>query len=281
MAETLSPATLADGQRPSRLDSYRAVIASRIRSQRSYRSNFALDLAGSFLIGLLELAEVWVLFHNVPVIGGLDFPAVLLVFGLAEIAFALAQLVFGHVDRMPPFLLAGKLDVLYLRPQPVLLQIVTSDFQLRRLSRAAIGIAALVIALRINDIDWRPATIVLLALTLVSGFVIHAAMLVAAGGAQFFLLNGSETTNAAVYGGRYAATQPASVWPTPLVVIFGFIIPMAVSAYVPALWILDLPGPPLLPTWLAWCTPLFALSMSAIAAVSWRLGIRHYQGGGG
>jgi ABC-2 type transport system permease protein len=266
---------------PTAASAYRAVLASRMRSQRSYRTSFVLDVVSSAVVGLLELAEVWVLFHNVPVIGGLAFPAILLVFGITEIGFSLAQLVAGHVDRMPTFLRAGTLDVLYLRPQPVLLQVVTSDFQLRRLSRAAVGIGALVVALRTTDIDWSPAKVALLALTLPCAFVTHTAMVVAAGGAQFFLLGGAEATNAAVYGGRYAATQPASIWPSPLVVVFGFLFPMAMTGYVPALNLLDLPGPALLPTWLAWCTPVFALSTCGIAALAWRLGIRHYQGGGG
>ncbi len=281
MADSRVATTDPADVRPSPLAAYRAVLASRIRAQRSYRANFVIDLVSSAVVGLVELAEVWVLFHNVPVIGGLSFPAVLLVFGITEVAFSGAQLVVGHVDRMPTFLRAGTLDVLYLRPQPVLLQVVTSDIQLRRLARATVGVVSLVVALRINEIDWSAAHVALLALTLVSAFVTHTAMVVAAGGAQFFLLNGAEATNAAVYGGRYAATQPASIWPTPLVLLFGFLFPMAMTGYVPTLWLLDLPGPALLPTWLAWCTPLFALSTSGIAAVAWRLGIRHYQGGGG
>ncbi len=281
MAEPTGTATDLRDERPSATSAYRAVLASRMRSQRTYRANFALDLGSSAVVGFLELAEVWVLFHNVPVIGGLTFAAVLLVFGITETAFSFAQLVVGHVDRMPVYLRAGTLDVLYLRPQPVLLQVVTSDFQLRRLARAAVGVGSLVVALRINEIDWTPAKLVLLGLTLVTAFVTHCAMVVAAGGAQFFLLGGAEATNAAVYGGRYAATQPASIWPSPLVVVFGFVFPMAMTGYVPTLNLLGLPGPALLPTWLAWCTPVFALTTCGIAALAWRLGIRHYQGGGG
>lgn len=281
MADSRVATTDPADVRPSPLAAYRAVLASRIRAQRSYRANFVIDLVSSAVVGLVELAEVWVLFHNVPVIGGLAFPAILLVFGITETGFSLAQLVVGHVDRMPTFLRAGTLDVLYLRPQPVLLQVVTSDIQLRRLARASVGVVALVVALRTNDIDWGPAKVALLAVTLVSAFVVHTAMVVAAGGVQFFLLNGAEATNAAVYGGRYAATQPASVWPSPLVVVFGYLFPMAMTGYVPVLALLDLPGPALLPTWLAWCTPAFALTTCALAALAWRLGLRHYQGGGG
>lgn len=113
---------------------YKAVLASRIRAQRSYRASFVLDLVGSLLIGVTEFAEVWVIFHNVTVLGGLDFNAILLVFGLSNLGFSVADLLVGHLDRLPTFIRAGTVDVFYLRPQPVLAQLMTCEFSLRRLA---------------------------------------------------------------------------------------------------------------------------------------------------
>jgi ABC-2 type transport system permease protein len=260
---------------------YRAVLASRIRSQRSYKTNFRIDLASSFLIGLVELAEVWVLFHNVHSLGGFTFAQVLMVFGLADLAFSLADMIFGHCDSLPTYLRAGTLDVFYLRPQPLLLQLITSDISLRRLTRAAVGLISLGIALVVNDIDWSFQVVALLVMSVLSAFAIFAAMFVWAAGVQFFLINGAEMTNAFVYGGRYAATQPAAVWNRPLKVVFGFFFPMAFTGYLPTLQILGMPGPEWLPSWLAWCTPVAAIWAWALALLSWRVGVRHYQGGGG
>ncbi|MDF8264695.1 ABC transporter permease [Luteipulveratus flavus] len=260
---------------------YRAVLASRIRSQRSYRANFRIDLISSFMVGLVELAEVWVLFHNVHSLGGFTFAQILLVFGLADVAFSLADLAFGHCDNLPTYIRAGKLDVFYLRPQPLLLQLITSDISLRRLARVLVGVVCVVAGLAVNDIAWSASTVLLLVVSLVSGFAIFSAMFVWAAGAQFFLINGAEMTNAFVYGGRYAATQPAAVWNRPLKVVFGFFFPMAFTGYLPTLEILGLPGPEWLPAWLAWCTPLAAVWAWAMAMLFWRIGVRHYQGGGG
>lgn len=260
---------------------YRAVLASRVRSQRSYRAGFALDLLSSLLIGLVELAEVWVLFHNVVSIGGLEFHQVLLVFGLADLTYSLADMMFGHCDRLPDYLRAGTLDVFYLRPQPLLLQLVTSDITLRRLARALVGAGALTWGLVSNDVDWSVRAVALLLIALVSGFVTFAALFVWAGGLQFFLVEGAEMTNAFVYGGRYAATQPASVWSRPLKVVFGFFFPMAFTGFLPVVTLLGLPGPEWMPTWLGWCAPLAAVWAWTAALLCWRWGVRHYQGGGG
>ncbi|KNX36197.1 ABC transporter permease [Luteipulveratus halotolerans] len=263
------------------LAAYRAVLASRVRAQRSYKANFRIDLLSSLLIGIIELAEVWVLFHNVHSLGGFTFSQILLVFGLADVAFSFTDLAFGHCDNLPTYIRAGTLDVFYLRPQPLLLQLITSDISLRRLTRAMVGIACVVTALVVNDIAWSPSVVALLALSMVSGFAVFSALFVWAAGAQFFLINGAEMTNAFVYGGRYAATQPGAVWNRPLKVLFGFFFPMAFTGYLPALEILGLPGPEWLPSWLAWCTPLAAIWAWAMALLFWRIGVRHYQGGGG
>jgi ABC-2 type transport system permease protein len=264
-----------------RLRPYRAVLASRARAQRSYRTSFALDLGSSGLVGLVELAEVWVLFRNVTALGGMRFNQILLVFGLADLSFSLADLSFGHLDTLPDFLRAGTLDAFYLRPQPILLQLITSDVSLRRLARAGVGAAALGVGLATAGVSWHPATAALLPLALVSGYATFAALFVWAAGLQFFLLDGAEMTNAFVYGGRYAATQPASVWSRPLKLVFGFFFPMAFTAYLPTVTLLGLPGPDWLPAWLGWCAPAAAVWAWLMASLFWRWGVRHYQGGGG
>ncbi|MEU1526090.1 ABC-2 family transporter protein [Nocardia rhamnosiphila] len=260
---------------------YAAVLRSRIRAQRTYRLSFASDMAGATMVGLAEFAEVWVIFHQAKVLGGLDLDAALLLFGLSNLAFALAQLVFGHLDKLPNLIRLGQLDIYHLRPQPVLLQLITSDFSLRRLARATVALVVLTVGLVRNEIDWSAGSVALIALTVVSGTVLFGGLFVVAAGCQFFLIDGAEMTNSFTYGGSFAATQPASIFPTPLKLLFCVAIPVAFTAYLPTLALLDLPGPAGMPSWLAWCAPLAATWVWVLAWVMWRIGTRHYQSGGG
>ncbi|MEU0540791.1 ABC-2 family transporter protein [Nocardia sp. NPDC005978] len=267
--------------RPSRFAPYRAVLASRIRAQRAYPMSFATDVAAAFLIGLLEFAEMWVIFSNVPQLGGLDLNAMLLLFGLSNTAFALADMIVGHADTLPTYIRMGTLDAFYLRPQPLLLQLVTSDIALRRIARIAVAATVLGFGIARNDIDWSAAHLALFAITLVSGVAIFAGLFVCAAGVQFYLIDGAELTSAFTYGGSYASMQPASVFPTPMKLVFGFLVPVAFTSYLPAIALLEIPGPALLPAWLAWSSPVAALWVWVLALTAWRLGTRHYQGGGG
>lgn len=264
-----------------RMRPYRVLLASRARAQMQYRASFVTDILGTVGVGLAEFAEVWVIFHNVQVLGGLDFNAALLVFALSNLAFSLADMFVGHLDQLPVYIRAGQVDAFYVRPLPLLAQLMTSELSMRRIGRLSVALVALVVALTTGSVAWSPAKVLLIVLTVVSGTAIFAALFTAAGGLQFFLVDGSEFTNAFTYGGSYAAQQSQQVFPGPLRIFWTFVVPTAFVAYVPAVAILDLPGDHLAPQWLAWFTPLAALLAWGIAGLCWRLGTRHYQGAGG
>lgn len=283
MASDLAPDTrgrpAAEWRRRS--EPYRVILRARMRAQTSYRASFATDLVGTLLVGLTELAEVYVLFHNVPRLGGLTFSQALLVFALANIAYSVADMFVGHLDNLPTYIRAGTIDVFYLRPLPLLAQLVTSDISLRRLGRLGVALGVLVVAVVRNDIPWSLRTVSMLVIAVVAGTAIVAALFTAASALQFFLVEGAELTNGFTYGGSYASQQSAQVFPNPLRILFTFVIPAAFVSYLPTVVILDLPGADLLPARLGWFTPLMAVGAWTVALLLWRAGTRHYQGAGG
>jgi ABC-2 type transport system permease protein len=257
------------------------VLASRIRAQTAYRASFGLDVLANVGIGLLELAEIYVIFHNVDVLGGLTAPQALLMFAISNICFALADLLVGHVDTIPTYLRQGTLDALLLRPQPVLLSVITSDLSLKRLGRAlvAVPVLAAVIPLATPDFTWASAGF--LAVTVVAGTAIFAAVFVWVGALQFWLVEGGELGNAFTYGGSYAAQYPASVYGVVLRTFWTFVVPATFVAYLPTLLLTDTPGPPGLPSWLGYLSTVAAVVAWIAGVLAWRAAVRHYTGAGG
>jgi hypothetical protein len=49
---------------------YLRLVAARVRSQFQYRTSFALDFVGVFLVTFLDFAAILVIFENVPQLGG-------------------------------------------------------------------------------------------------------------------------------------------------------------------------------------------------------------------
>jgi ABC-2 type transport system permease protein len=259
---------------------YGALLSSRLRSQFAYRRSFVLDVLGSFGVGLVEFAEIYVIFSSISALGGLDFSGMVLLFGLANISFSLADLLVGHIDRIPFYLRTGTLDALLLRPLPVLAQLVTSDVQLRRFGRIVLALVVLVIALVINPVEATPATVALLVITPIAGTAIFSGLFVCAAGVQFWLIEGSEMANAFTYGSSYAAQFPTSIFTVPMRVLFTFVVPAAFTAYLPTLLLLGVEGPAWTPAWLGWLTPLAAAAVWGVGMLLWRAGLRHYTGAG-
>ena len=179
---------------------------------------------------------------------------------------------------MPTYLRLGRLEVMLVRPMPLMLQLITADFQLRRLGRLAISVVIIFVVLPALHLEYTASTIYLLVITPFVGAAIYAAFFATAGGLQFFLINGAEFTSAFVYGGSYAGQLPGSVLIPPIRVLFTFVFPATVTAYLPALLIMGLPGPEFLPAWLGWFAPLFAAWAWVLAWLSWWAGMRRFTG---
>jgi len=263
------------------LHAYREIVAARLRSQLAYRASFGLDVLGSMMVALTDFTELYVIFHNVPTLGGLDVSAAFLVFGLATMGFAAANAVCGELDTMPAFIRSGTLEVMLLRPLPLLAQIITGDVRLKRIGGAAVGAVVLAAGLVRSDVRWTPARVALVALSPLSGALVFGALFVVAGAVQFWLVDAAEVTNGFTYGSSYASRYSVGAMPLPVRLLFAFVIPAAFTAYLPAIAILGLRGPAWVPGWLGWCAPVVGVLAWAVALVIWRQGVRHYTGAGG
>jgi ABC-2 type transport system permease protein len=255
---------------------YLVLIGLRMRAQTVYRGSFAVEVLASLGATVSGFLELYVIFANVPALGGLDFAAAVLVFAIGHVAFSLADLVVGHLDALPTYLRAGTLDAFLLRPLPVLAQLITAEISLRRFGRTVTGTVIAVLALAHSGVAWTPAKGALLAVTVLAGALLFAGLFVGAAAVQFWLVEGTEFTSSFVYGGNYAAQFPTSVFGTPAKVLFTFVVPAAFVAYLPVLTLLDLPGS----SALGWCSPIAAAAVWAVALLGWRAGLRHYTGAG-
>ena len=259
---------------------YRALVRSRVAAQATYRASFAVDTVTQMFVVIVEFVEIYVIFHQVDLLGGFSFAEVAMMYGLATAAFGLADLVVGHIDRLPFYVRTGQFDAFLLRPLSALGQLLTSDFSLRRVGRVATGLVALAIALTVVDIDWTPARIALLVTTPIAGAVVFSAVFVATSAIGFWLVEGMEFANAFTYGGNYLSSFPFNIFGTAMRRLFTFVIPAAFVAYLPALALLGRDDPAGLPGWLSWCALPAAMLSAGVAGLVWRTGLRHYVGAG-
>jgi viologen exporter family transport system permease protein len=260
---------------------WRRLVGAQIRSQLQYRLSFMLDLSGAFLIAFIDFLAVLVIFHNVPELGSWTVREVALLYAFSSISFALTDLLIGHLDQFPQKVRDGNFDILLVRPRGTLFQVVGSDFQLRRLGKAAQGVAVLVWALAALDVNWTAGRVAMVVVMVPSAIVIFSSVWVVGSCLAFWTTDGGEFTNAFTYGGNFLAQYPIDILGDWLRRFLAYLVPLAFVCYFPALYILDKPDPLGLPDFLNFASPLVALWTAAVAGLIWRFAVRHYRSAGG
>lgn len=260
---------------------YLRLVGARIRAQLEYRVSAVLQLLGSGLLTAVDFAAIAVIFANVPELGEWTVSEVALLYALATISFAITDLVIGHLDLFPQMIREGTFDQILVRPLPSLLQVVASDFAIRRAGKALQGIAVLVFALATLEIDWTLGRVLAIPVAIAAGAVIYGAVWVGLATIAFWIVDAMELVNAFTYGGSFLSQYPIGIFARWLRGIVVFVVPLAFVAYFPALYVLDKEDTLGLPEALRFASPVVAVVVTLAAAAVWRNAVRHYRSAGG
>lgn len=258
---------------------YARLVGARVRGQLEYRGSLALQIVATATITLVDLVAIVVIFQNVPALDGWRLGEVALLYAVATLSFAFTDLVVGHLDYFPQMIRDGTFDLILVRPVPSLLQVVASDFSLRRVGKILQGLAVLVYALVHVDVDWTLARALLLPLAIASGAVLYAAVWIALATIAFWIVDAIEVVNAFTYGGSFLSQYPISIFGRWLRGLVLFVIPLAFVAYFPVRSLLDKDG--IGPAALGYASPLVAAAASLVAYAVWEHAVRRYRSAGG
>jgi ABC-2 type transport system permease protein len=259
---------------------YRRLVAAKIRSDAQYRVSFVLYLLGQALAAGFDLAVIAVLFANVDEIAGWTGPEVVLLYALAGVSFGIADIFVSQVEFASRHVQAGTFDLFLVRPASPLLQLCAHEFALRRAGRVVQPLVALAVVLPRLGVDWTPARVLVVGLTVASGTVIMGAVWVVTSSIAFWAVGGEETANAFVYGGGFLSQYPVDIFSGWLRRFVVYVVPLAFVAYLPAAWLLGKPPAIGLPSGTGLLAPAVALAAVLVARAVWRRAIRHYTSTG-
>ncbi|WP_236240910.1 ABC transporter permease [Streptomyces sp. CC228A] len=252
-----------------------------IRSTMTYRFSFAVALLSNLVANFFDFVVILLMFTHVRGLGGFSFAEVAFLYGTTSTAFGLADLAFGQVSRLGRRVRDGTLDMLLVRPAPVLAQVAADRFALRRLGRPLQGLLVLVWSLVVLDgVAWTPVTVAMVPLMVVTGTLIFGSVMVAGAAFQFWAQDGAEVVNSFTYGGNTLLQYPPSIFAGELVRGVVYVVPLAFVNWVPALYVLGRESPAGLPWWAAFASPLVAVVCMGPAGLAWRAGLRSYRSTG-
>jgi ABC-2 type transport system permease protein len=262
------------------LRAYVALLGGQFRSVLSYRASFVVEVSTNVGAAALDVLTVIVLFGSTRAVAGFTLTEALLIVSLAGSAFALADLTVGNIDHLKTYVRTGLMDAVLVRPLSALGQLVCMDLPLRKGVRMLLNFVVLVVALRLNDLDWTPARVALVVLTPPAGAVFFGSIFVLSASLAFWWVDSGEVGSAFTYGGRDFTSYPIPVYAGWFRSLFAYALGFGFVAYQPALVLLGRADPLGLPAGAGYLSPVVALVAAAVAAVVWRAGIRHYRSTG-
>jgi len=262
------------------LRAYVALVGGQWRSLMSYRSSFVVEMFTNIGGTALDVIAVLVLFRATRTVADFTLPEAILMVSLSSCAFNLADFVVGNIERLNTYVRTGMMDSVLLRPLGALTQLVLMDLPLRKALRLVLAGAVLTVALRVNDIDWTPARVLLVIIVPLAGGVFFGSIFVLSASLAFWWVDSGQIGNAFTYGGRDFTSYPVPIYAGWFRAVFAYGLGFGFVSYQPALALLGRADPLGLPAWAGFVSPLVALVAAGCAALVWRSGIRHYRSTG-
>ncbi len=260
---------------------YRIFVGSRLRSQMQYRESFLVMLVLGFVGLTTEFLAIILLFNRFDTLIGWSVGEVAFLYGLASISFGMAELFGAGFDNFPETIRRAEFDRVLLRPQSAFVQVLSGDFQLRRLGRILQGTMALGFAFAWTSVAWSPQKLAYLPVVVLCGMVLYIGFFVLGATLCFWTVDSVEVANIITYGGTEFASYPLPIYHVLMQRFFTFVVPLAFVSYFPSLYLLGRPEASDWPQWLLVASPLAAAALFALVAwLAWGFGVKHYRSTG-
>jgi ABC-2 type transport system permease protein len=261
---------------------YRRLITANIRSQMSYRASFWLESLASFIAAVTAFLTLALILERFNTIAGWTLWEVAFLYGMVESAFGVMDMLFSGFDpqNFGVQVRLGRFDQLLLRPASITLQVLGSEFVLRRLGRIAQGLLVLGLAFAHLEIHWTLVKLLYLPLTFASLVAFYGGLFMIGATITFWTVESIEAINILTYGGTELMAYPMQIYQDWMRLFFTYVVPAIFLNYYPALYFLDKPDPFHLGAWAHFLAPAAGFGVLALALLFWRYGLRHYQSTG-
>jgi len=191
---------------------YGRLVGAHIRGQMQYRVSFLLQFLGSFSTVFAELLAVLILFRTFGEMAGWRVGEVALLYSLVAIGFGISELASEGFDDVSVLIKMGDFDRVLTRPVPAFVQVMSSQFPLRRLGRIAHGLVALWLAHWWLTPAWSRMDVLLFLLALLGTAVVFFSIVLIGAAICFWTTERTEVQNVFTYGGTELVSYPMHIY---------------------------------------------------------------------
>jgi ABC-2 type transport system permease protein len=258
-----------------------SLAAAHLRGELQYRANFVVNIVYGLVYQLTGFVFIWVLLGRFESLAGWTLGEVAFLYGLRLLVHALRGLTFGNVGReLEQLVRRGDFDRMLVRPLPPLLQVMARRVPINDFGNLIGGIGVFLAANALVDVDWSASALAYLALAVLGGCLVEAAIELACVSFSFRMISAHALFALANDVNNKFGSYPLTIFggATRFALTFG--IPIAFIAYVPATVLLGRTNELSVHPALAYGAPAVGAAMFGLAYLFWRSQLTHYQSAG-
>ena len=249
------------------------------KSAMQYRASLLMQVIAQFVMTGGEMLAVVVLLSRFQLVGHWGAGEIMFFFGVMQATFALTEMLGRGVTSFAWFVQRGDFDALILRPRPLLLQVMVSQLDPRRMGGILVGMIAMLVAGTRLNIQWTLLKALLLMEVVLGSMLLLLGLFMIEATVSFFSVKSIEMVNVLTYGGRSACQYPVDVYPGVLRFLFTYLAPFALCMHWPVSYVIGAPMVQL-PVWGYFLTPMAGAAFFAIMVRVWYVGVKHYRSTG-
>ena len=247
-----------------------------IKKQLEYKLNFFLLCIAVIPINLLQLVFSVVLGGSFKSILNWNIPELIFLYCLLYLPYSIAQVFFRVFRFLDEFIVDGRLDSYFVRPQSVTYSIILNNLSTMEIvSQLFPSVVLLCYALISLGVEWNMGKIGILFGAIVGGTIIQSCIFIIIGLISFWTVKSNQITDI-YFKIMNFAYYPMEIFSKQILRLLTYIIPLACINYYPAVYILG-KGTDSIKNYLA--LPI-GIMMIIMTTAIWKTALRNYKSTG-
>jgi len=252
----------------------------KLKGIAQYRGAFFMTTFSKAVNYFARFLMIWIMINTFQTMGSWSAWEVLILYGLDSAAYALAGSCFYHTTTyLSQLVRDGTMDEVLTKPLNPFIYLASRYFSTGYFGTFSISIFIIVYSLVKLQIPFTLTRILLLVITILSGGIITAAMMIICSVPAFWTVQNNGFRNV-ILNLKHFVEYPITIFNKSIQFILTAVLPYAFITFFPALIILDKQDYSFFPAWLPYLTPVVAVVLFTAAYRFWLFGLKQYNSSG-
>ncbi|MBM4053649.1 MAG: hypothetical protein FJ264_03025 [Planctomycetes bacterium] len=259
---------------------YLTLFIMSIKARMEYKASFFFYVFAIVVFYMGQIGLLFVLLNRFHQIKGWTMGEIAFLYSLQAFTYGFTNLIFSQLIYFDHMVVSGEFDRVLVRPLSPLGQIIFSKFEVSAVAHLLMGFSAFYFGSHIAGIVWTLKKILLFPVIVAGAVGIASAIRLMVTAVAFWTLRNQALVHTVIFSTKEFIVYPVSIYNIGIQFFLTFVFPIAFINFYPAHFFLDRSGENLFHPALVMGTPLVGFIMFAVAIVTWRAGINHYQSTG-